>query len=160
MPVLGFERAGPGTGLTLNIGRRSRPRRELVSRSQLRAEHWAEMAPSSGATEAQQRAFLAVAALMDHVREGSAYLQRIEADRDNSGTGEGRYSLNSAVLEDLLEQLPDDAASGFLDGELRAGIGLVTGMHALSVNRPRAAAAHLDRLLEEFPHSIVVQALR
>ena len=127
--------------------------------ARLRAEHWAEMAPSTGATEAVQRTFLAVAALMDHVREGSAYLRRIEADHDRSGTGEDGYSLNAAVLEDLLGQLADDATSGFLDEELRAGIGLVTGMRALSLNRPRAAAAYLDRLLAEFPHSIIVQAL-
>ena len=160
LPVLGFQRSGPEHGLTVNIGRRSRPRRELVPRAELRAEHWVELANLTDAPDHQKTAFLAVASLTDHLGAARAYLGRIDADRDESGVGDEGYPLNPTLMEDLLSRLPDEAWAEFLGHELRAGIRLVDGLVALSQNRPRAGAAHLDQLLEEFPSSILVHALR
>ncbi len=160
LAVLGFHRDGPEAGLMLNRGRRSRPRQHLVPLAELRAEDWVALTPSTDASAQEQRAFLTIAALLDHVREGKAYLGRIRADRDDSGTGERGYGLDAAVMEDLLARLQEEAWAESLGRELRAGIRLVQGMRALSENRPRAGAAHLEGLLEEYPRSIVVQALR
>jgi len=106
--------------------------------------------------------FLGFVLLARHADAAQSFLGRLKADDDASGTGQGSYPLTSGAFESLLRRVPEQEAAPWAQGlrqELSAGQRLAAGLRALSERRNVAAAGHLDKLLAEHPHSLVVAVL-
>jgi len=115
--------------------------------------------PAPGAREC----FVGLLALDRHADAARAYLLRLQAGDDASGTSGDAYPLGTNLFDQLLRRLPEDDQQAWcasLRGELRAGQRLAAGLRALSERRNLAAAGHLERLLADHPHSAVVLVLR
>lgn len=100
--------------------------------------------------------------LARHADVAQAFLGRLKADDDASGTGAFGYPLTSGTFELLLRRLPEQDAAPWaqsLRQELAAGQRLAAGLRALSERRNVAAAGHLGKLFADHPHSLVVAVL-
>jgi hypothetical protein len=69
--------------------------------------------------------------------------------------------LTAITFETLLSELPriEAAWSSVLGDELQAGKRLASGLRALSEKRNTAAAGHIEKLITDHPHSLVVAVL-
>ncbi|MBL8756651.1 MAG: protein kinase [Planctomycetes bacterium] len=136
---------------------------QAISLATVSLEQWLQMVdqvapPAQGAREC----FVGCLALSAHSQAARAFLGRLKADDDGSGTGPAAYPLGSGTLETLLRRLPekdDGAWSRALRAELQAGHRLAAGLRALSEKRNLAAAGHLDKLLADHAHAFVVAVL-
>jgi hypothetical protein len=139
------------------------PKEQAISLATVSLEQWQQMVdqvaqPTPGAREC----FVGCLALVTHGQAARAFLGRLQAGDDDSGTGAAAYPLGSGTFESLLRRLPekDNAAwSRALRLELQAGHRLAAGLRALSEKRNLAAAGHLDKLLADHPHAFVVAIL-
>jgi tRNA A-37 threonylcarbamoyl transferase component Bud32 len=116
----------------------------------------------TGVEPGSRECFLAIVALTAHASAARAYLGRLRADDDASGTAGQGYPLNANVFETLLRRLPDGDEQPWARGirpELQAGQRLAGGLRALSERRNLAAAGHLDKVLAEHPNAFVVAVL-
>jgi tRNA A-37 threonylcarbamoyl transferase component Bud32 len=125
-------------------------------------EAWQLFAEQAQGDVGGRECFVGAVMLSLHADAGRAFLGRLKADDDASGTGASGYPLTSGTFEALLRRVPEQDASPWaatLRQELLAGQRLAAGLRALSERRNVAAAGHLDKLLAEHPHSLVVAAL-
>lgn len=116
----------------------------------------------SGAEAGARECFLGFVLLSLHADAAQAFLGRLQAGDDASGTGSNGYPLGANAFESLLRRVPEAQAAPWaleLRHELQAGMRLAAGLRALSERRNVAAAGHLDKLLAEHPHSLVVAVL-
>ena len=90
-----------------------------------------------------------------------AYLGQLNRASDDTGTGQQAYPYAAVTFERLLNKLPrtEDTWSTVLGDELQAGKRLASGLRALSEKRNTAAAGHIEKLLADHPHSLVVAIL-
>ncbi|MBL8725756.1 MAG: protein kinase [Planctomycetes bacterium] len=119
------------------------------------AESVAPPAPGS------RESWLGFLSLGGHAQAARDYLSRVRPGDDATGTGAAGYPLGATLLEALLRRLPEDQAPWLLAlrRELQAGTRLAAALRALSERRNLAAAAHLDKLFADAPHSLVVALL-
>lgn len=139
-----------------------RPKARQVKQAALQLEQWRSLADRvDGAPEGSRECFLAFVALDGHAREATAYLSRLRANGDDTGTGDEAYPLAAVELDSLLSSLPssEGAWSDLLLDELIAGKRLAAGLRALSERRNLAAAGHIEQLLANHPHSLVTALL-
>ncbi len=133
-----------------------------VPLASLTPEHWIAATHAVAAEPGARECFLGLRALVAHADAARTFLGQLRADDDTSGTGGAGYPLNAGSFETLLRRLPDADDAPWVAGlrtELQAGQRLAAGLRALSERRNLAAAGHLDKLLAEYPHSLVVAVL-
>jgi hypothetical protein len=140
-----------------------RPAKEVaVPPANVLPEHWAALAAQvQGAPDGSRECFLTFASLAAHGQRARAWLAALAPGKDDSGTGDGGYPLSSGVFDTVLRQLPNVDAP-WCEGlryELAAGRLLASGLRAFSERRNLAAAAQLERLLADHPHSLAVAML-
>jgi serine/threonine-protein kinase len=159
--VVRWQRA-EGLLVVVDPGRRP-PKESTLPAAQLAPEQWLQLADQVGAAEPGAReCFLVFALLRAHVTAGRDYLRSIVPADDASGTGQHGYRLSSLAVDQLLKRLPETSTEPWClcaRSELRAMLLLATGLRALSERRSLGAAAHLEKLLGEHPHALVVAAL-
>jgi len=150
-------------GQFVHVDEAKKPAKETtVPVADLSLEQWLALAEQVTPPAALGReSFVGLLALAQHVDAARAYLTRLRADDDLSGTGAGRFPVRSVVFEILLRRLGNEdlPATSTLRAELRAGQLLSAGLQALSERRSQVAAARLEQLLQEHPHSFVVALL-
>ena len=155
-----WDRAG---GQFVHVDDTKKPAKETTLPSaDLSLEQWLALAEQvTPPAPLGRESFVGLLALAQHVDAARAYLTRLRADDDLSGTGAGRFPVRSVVFEILLRRLgnEDQPATSALRTELRAGQLLSAGLLALSERRSQVAAARLEQLLQEHPHSFVVTLL-
>jgi serine/threonine-protein kinase len=126
-------------------------------------EQWSALADQvGGAPPGSRECFLGLVALRTHAQAAQAFLARVRAEDDASGTGADGYPLTSAPLDTLARRLPESDQEPWAKAmrrELQAALRLAAGLRALSERRNLAAASHLDKLLADYPHSVVVHLL-
>jgi tRNA A-37 threonylcarbamoyl transferase component Bud32 len=126
-------------------------------------EQWTALAEQVPSAEPGTReCFLGFLALGAHRDAAQAFLGRLRRDQDASGTGADGYPLSASGFETLLRRLPEQDETPWcraMRAELQAGQRLAAGLRALSERRNLAAASHLEKLLAEHPHALVVAAL-
>jgi len=139
------------------------PRGQPLATKGLHADVWAVLAQQvTDAPAGTRECFVGMLAVVEHADAARAFLSRVHADDDTSGTGTAAYPLGAVLLEQLSRRLPEqdtEAWSRGLRTELQAGTHLTSGLRALSERRNLAAAGHIDRLLAEYPHSGIVALL-
>jgi tRNA A-37 threonylcarbamoyl transferase component Bud32 len=139
------------------------PKEQTIALANVTLEQWAALADQvSGAEPGSRECFLGLLALTTHTNAARAFLAKVKSDDDLSGTGAAGYPLNAGVFETLLRRLPEQDVAPWTKGmraELQAGQRLAAGLRALSERRNLAAAGHLEKLLADHPHSLVVAAL-
>lgn len=169
--------ANAADGASLPLGRWDRANRQFVLLDQskkparevplktdgLTIETWTALADQvQGASAGSRECFLGLLLLASHATAAKDFLGRVRTDDDLSGTGAAAYPLAATTFEPLLRRLPEQDDQEWCKGirrELLAGQRLAAGMRAFSERRNLAAASHVDRLLAEYPHSLVVTAL-
>ncbi|MBL8735125.1 MAG: protein kinase [Planctomycetes bacterium] len=160
---LTLHRWDKASGQFVHVDDTKKPAKETsVALADLSLEQWLALAEQVTPSAALGReSFVGLLALAQHVDAARAYLTRLRADDDLSGTGAGRFPVRSVVFEILLRRLgnEDQPATSALRAELRAGQLLSAGLSALSERRSQVAAARLEQLLQEHPHSFVVSLL-
>ncbi len=160
--VVRWQRDGEGAFVVLDQGRRP-PKEIPVAQASLTPEQWAALARQvPNAPPGAAECFLGLCLLGRHATQARDWLRTVDRGNDASGSGLAGYPLGADAFESLLRRLPADDSSEwapFLRHEVQAGRLLATGLRAFSERRNLAAAAHLDRLLQDFPHSLVVAAL-
>ncbi|MFN9758410.1 MAG: protein kinase domain-containing protein [Planctomycetota bacterium] len=126
-------------------------------------EAWLAVAEQVAGAEAGTReCFLGFVLLSLHADAAQAFLGQLQPGDDASGTGCAAYPLGAAAFDGLLRRVPEAQQAPWapaLRHELQAGQRLAAGLRALSERRNVAAAGHLDKLLAEHPHSLVVAVL-
>jgi hypothetical protein len=139
------------------------PKEVTVLQSSLSCEQWSALTAQVPAAQAAGAdCFLALVAIGLHAQRAQGYLGAFDKSRDDAGTGSKGYTASADVFENLLRRLPDDGAAEWaavLRSEVQAGRLMASGLRALSERRNLAAANHLERLLREHPHSLLVAAL-
>ncbi|HLQ38686.1 MAG TPA: FHA domain-containing serine/threonine-protein kinase [Planctomycetota bacterium] len=141
-----------------------RPPRELpLLFVSVTAEQWDALAGQvAQAPPGSRESFAAFVLLAEHARSATGYLGRLNQNADDSGTGTTGYTLGSAAFDAQLRRLPADSHEDWcqcLRQELSAGNLLAAGLRALSERRNLAAAADLDRLVQQHAHSLLVAVL-
>jgi len=138
---------------------------EPLATTELGLEHWTELAeqvPTTTAPPHSRECFLALLSIHAHATAAAAYLRRLDKANDESGLDDDAFPLGTDSFDQLLARLPADADpiwGPLAHEELQAGLYLTAGLRALSERRNLAAAAHIDKLLGEHPHSVVVAML-
>ncbi len=136
---------------------------QLIAVANVTLEQWSAMCDQvSSAPTGARECFLGFVTLTIHSHAARGFLARLRASDDNSGAGAAAYPLNAATFETLQRRLPEQDTAAWSKGirvELQAGQRLAAGLRALSERRNLAAAGHLEKLLAEHPHSLVVAVL-
>ncbi len=139
------------------------PRAQPLPTKDLHIDTWSALAEQlADAPIGARECFLGLLALGEHTDAARAFLGRLRADDDTSGTGTAAYPLGASLFEQLQRRLPEqdtEAWSRGLRPELLACLHLASGLRALSERRNLAASGHIDRLLAEHPHSAIVALL-
>ncbi len=140
------------------------PRRkdQVVDCATMSVEQWLSLASQvPSAPEFSRECFLGILAIDTHCRAAATYLGQLDSSGDDSGTGEQGYPFTAITFETLLSELPriEAAWSSVLGDELQAGKRLASGLRALSEQRNTAAAGHIQKLITDHPHSLVVAVL-
>jgi hypothetical protein len=153
-----------GKGLLTVVDTSKRSNRErTVAIGSLSPETWQGLAEAVSPPAAGARlCFLTFVTLESHRAAADAFLRRLDARQDQSGTrAEDAYPLGTTMVELLRRRLPagDDAWLPAMRDELDAAARLVAGLRALSERRHLAAATHLEKLLADHPHSYLVLRL-
>ncbi|MFK7739627.1 MAG: protein kinase [Planctomycetota bacterium] len=162
MKVRGWDRSKREFAVDRSDRRRSKA--DTLAAEKLTLEHWFALTqgvPSDAAPPGARESFLALLALRTHAAAAQIYLGKLEAGNDDSGVGEAGYPY-SAVMFDRLQASAagkEQPWSVVLDDEIAAGQRLAAGLRALTERRNLAAAGHIDRLLADHPHSLVVALL-
>ena len=159
MHVLGWDR--DQRQLTLRDPTK-RGRKEIPHAvADLSLAQWQQLAKQVDAPNGCRSCFLGMIALAQHADAATAFLAKLQLDDDTSGTGDGAYPQGGGDFDQLLSQLPDGEESwqNVIRDELQAGLRLAAGLRALSERRNLAAAGHLEKLLDEHPHSMLVCVL-
>ena len=139
-----------------------RPKTREVQQGGLFIEQWRSLAAQVTDAPAGSRAcFLAFLALDMHARAAAAYLSKLDKASDDTGTGEDSYPFGSNVFDAIMATMPATPQpwSDLLRRELIAGKRLASGLRALSERRNLAAAGHIEKLINEHPHSMVTVLL-
>ncbi|MFO0275763.1 MAG: hypothetical protein ACK533_00645, partial [Planctomycetota bacterium] len=116
----------------------------------------------AGAEAGTRECVLGFVLLSLHADAAQAFLGQLQPGDDASGTGSAAYPLGAAAFDGLLRRVPEAQQAPWapaLRHEEQAGQRLAAGLRALSERRNVAAAGHLDKLLAEHPHSLVVAVL-
>ncbi|MCU0866101.1 MAG: protein kinase [Planctomycetes bacterium] len=163
-PTLQLVRWDRAAAQLVAVDPQKKPAKEQVlPAGDLSIERWQALAeqvasPPPGSREC----WLGFLSMVRHTGAAKSYLTRVTANDDQSGTGTGAYPLRASTFDQLLRRLPEQDQQPWVQAmrtELQAGQRLAAGMRAMSERRNLAAAAHLDKLLAEHPHSFVVVTL-
>lgn len=154
---------------------RSRSKEREIDCKSLRVEDWLSLANAvDGQMPGARECFVGLVAVHAHCEAAKTYLANLsksgDASGDASGTGDQSYPFAADVFESLLSNLSADSSaagspatntltSRVLSDELQAGKRLAAGLRALSEKRNLAAAGHIEKLLEDHPHSIAVAVM-
>jgi hypothetical protein len=161
LSVLRWDRKG--RALVVADASKKPVKEQTLSTGTVGPEVWAELADQvAGAPAGSRECFLGYCALVAHGNTARAFLGRLRATDDDSGTGNDTYPLGAILFDQLLRRLPDDGSQDWVKPmrhELQAGLRLAAGLRALSERRNLAAAGHLDKLLADHPHSFAVLVL-
>ena len=147
--------------LTLK-GRPPRRKDIVLECAAMPVEQWRGIASQvPDAPEHTMACFLSMVALNAHTHAATTYLGGLDKTGDETGTGEQAYPFAAVGFEMLLSELPRNAGgwATVLGDELQAGKRLASGLRALSEKRNTAAAGHIEKLLADHPHSLVVAVL-
>ncbi len=154
---------GQMTITTTPATRRPKPTTRQAPIGSLSTSQWQRVVEQiANAPPGSSQCFLAFAAVERHVEAAKDYLSSLSPSDDTSGTGDASYPLPADGFAALLAGLPADDGPWRvgIERELRAADALANGLRALSERRNLAAAGHIDRLLKQFGHSMVVESLR
>ena len=136
---------------------------QLQPTAGLSLEAWTALADQAGTAPAGTReCFLGFIALRSHGAQAVSFLQRLRKEDDSSGTGTGAYPLGTGLFDQLLRRLPEldtEPWAKAMRSELQAGQRLAAGLRALSEQRNLAAAAYIEKLLNDHPYSYLVAVL-
>jgi len=142
--------------------RAPRRKEQILDGTKMSADQWIQLALQvQGAEPRGRECFLSMVVIDMHCRAAADYLARLNRASDDTGTGEQAYPFATAIFEKLLAALPrtEAAWATTLSDELEAGKRLASGLRALSEKRNTAAAGHIEKLLADHPHSLVVAVL-
>jgi hypothetical protein len=142
--------------------RASRRKEQALDCREMSIDQWISLANQvEGASQLNRNCFLSMVTIDTHCRAAKAYLSQLNRASDDTGTGEQAYPYAAVTFERLLNKLPrtEDAWATVLGDELQAGKRLASGLRALSEKRNTAAAGHIEKLLADHPHSLVVAIL-
>jgi hypothetical protein len=152
-------------GQLIVVDASKKPSKEVSLRqTDVGPEQWLALAaqvptPPDGSRESYT-ALLLLAADLERAR---SYLRSLDKKGDDSGTGPQSFPHGPHSFELLLARLPGKDPPpwcAFVREEAAAGALLTAGLRALSERRNLAAASYLERVLNEYPHSLAVAALR